>query len=173
MIQRSRFFALILLGLVMSFPLAVGLSVFVVGENATFLLFSLLVTALALWSVKSGFSRRKWPTTTATVTESSFTPGKGLFGWRDPDSDRVLVRYTYTVESETFSKRLDAFSQSENVTKAFGGIPREGATVEVHYNPADPSKSVLVAGPGSITLVFLILGIGGVTLACFLMWRGL
>jgi hypothetical protein len=170
MIRRSRILALIFLGLAMSFPLLIGLGIEGFGEGVVLLFFGILITSLAVLAAMRGFSRRKWPTATGTITETDFAPGRGLFGWKDPEQSRLTVCYSYTVEGKTYEGNVRFSPNSDRCSELFGGYPEKNGTFQVYYNPLKPDESILVPGPGTPTLFFFVLGIAGTGLGCYLIW---
>jgi hypothetical protein len=156
--------------LAMGFPLLVILAIKRFGDGVVLLFFGILITALATLAAMKGLSRRNWPTTTGRITESEFVPGRGLFGWRDPEENRLTVHYSYTVEDETFDDSVRFSPNTDRCFEAFGGYPEKNGTVRVYYNPHKPAESILVPGPGSLTLCFFVLGLAGTGLGCYLIW---
>jgi len=170
MIRRSRMLAVILIIVAMHIPILIGLAMQRFGEGAVFLCLGILITILAVLSAKSGFARRKWPTTTGTITESEFVPGRGLFGWRDPERNRLTVHYSYTVEDQTFDESVEFSPNADRCSELFGGYPEKNGTFQVYYNPLKPDESILEPGPGTPTLFFFILGIAGTGFGSYLIW---
>lgn len=84
------------------------------GEGVVLLFFGVLITALAVLAALRCFSRRKWPIATARITESKFVPGRGLFGWRDPERNRLTVYYSYTVEDKAFDASVPGTAQQND-----------------------------------------------------------
>lgn len=168
MIRRSRMLAVIFIIVAMHIPILIGLAMIHFGEGVVLLVLGILITVLATLSAKRGFSRRKWPTTTGKITETEFVPGRGTFGWKDPEKNRLTVHYSYTVEDETFDDSVEFSPNLDSNFEVFGGYPEKDGTFEIYYDPLEPDRSTLEPGPGTTTLLFFILGIAGIGLGCYL-----
>jgi hypothetical protein len=128
----------------------------------------MLMFVLACLSLKASLARRSWPTTTGVVTHSEVATTPGPFGWRDPEQDRVVVKYSYTVGGTEYTDRCRFLPTDDHVFRQLGGYPKPGTEIEVHYQPSNPSKSAVVLGPGSLTLCFLLFGLVAIGLGCYL-----
>ena len=160
-----RFLPLVIL--VVALPMVVMLAVDAMGEGVVVLFFGVVIATLAFRSIVKSLARRKWPTASGVITESRIDVSEGLFGWRDPDDAWLVVKYSYTVEGQTFDGDLRIGSGSN---EAIGHKPEIGSTVKVYYNPQKPSDSVLVPGPGSLAHGLFALGIVGTGVGCYLIW---
>lgn len=91
---------------------------------------------------------------TATVVDSQLEEGTKSTGRPEsgPHTEttyRPHIRWEYTVGGETYvnNKRHSGSSNKEQERELVDEYP-EGETVEVHYDPADPSVSYLENVPG-------------------------
>jgi hypothetical protein len=85
------------------------------------------------------------------------------------------VRYAYDVGGNSHSADKIAFKVFLNMTQLQAQTVLDkypvGAAVGVHYQPSDPSQSVLETGVQS-TMVQLIVGVIFLPLGLLLMWAG-
>jgi hypothetical protein len=101
-----------------------------------------------------------WPTTAGEIAHSAMlyqtdrTAGTG-----NTAAYRADVSYRYKVNGANYSSsQITLADFSSTRTRAQGIVERypDKSTVEVYYNPANPSESVLEPGStGGITLVYL------------------
>lgn len=130
-----------------------------------FALAGLFVVWLGIGDVLDGHASTDWPTVPGEVTES--------FVETHSDDDGTTysaeVRYTYTVDGEPLRGDRVAFSvwnAGHAKARAIVDTYPVGRTVDVHYEPSDPTNAVLVPGAqlGSYGLVafgtvFLTVGV--------------
>ena len=117
---------------------------------------------------------RSWPTASGTVQDSGMESHQS----RDEDGDikttyGATIQYKYTVDGQEFVGDRRTFSNVRtssvrNTEKILERYPL-GSSVDVFYDPDDPSSSVLETGVGAATYIlllvpigFLVLGIAGV-----------
>ena len=136
----------------------------------------LLVGALLLGSGvwQSGHSLRaaRWPVATGTVTRAQAVPA-GRFadrrGWR-PE-----VNYTYRTEGQTYSgERLNFFRLNPTSLRGARRVLAQypvGQSVPVHYDPRQPSRSVLQVGLG-LSWPLWLLGAASLVLGGAVLWAG-
>lgn len=110
----------------------------------------------------AGLESADWPTVTGTVVDATATTVAGAqvgLGWR------VRISYEYEVGERNFSGDRLRFS------RRLGGRTREqaeqavvsyapGGPIEVHYDPEQPARSVIVPGPDRRAWFGLIVGVG-------------
>ncbi len=130
------------------------------GAGVVFLLIGVAVIALSI-SVKGRTRRRfqSWPAAAGVVTEQELASGT----LTTTQTTRQIMRYSYTVNGAEYSGTLQMImgkTMGENVRKqAFLDDYPVGKSLEVHYDPADPSKSLIEAESEGGTLLTL-LGVG-------------
>ncbi len=167
---------ILVLGVLACLPLLfVGLSALVIqtiGESGYVLCVGIVITVSSAMSARASLARRHWPTTDGMVTHSAVKTTPGLFGWRDPEQDRVTVEYSYMVDDNEYTGSFRCLPTNDSILQQIGGLVREGTAITVHYNPRAPSESSLVVkGPGSLNLCFLLFGLAGIVGGCFLVWK--
>lgn len=111
-----------------------------------------------------GRQSQSWPKTSGTVMQS------GLHTYHDTDDDGnstttygVSVRYSYTVTGQQYESDRRTFSEvrtgsMRRTQQILDRLP-QGGSVEVYYDPANPSSSVLEAGVGASTYALLAFSI--------------
>lgn len=135
---------------------------------------ALLFAVIGLGSTLKQRQSQGWPTTPGTVTYSSVD--KHSDGRRKPGRKRTptftpSVHYSYTVSGvkyDGYRITLIGSPTDLNSARAHAGKYPVGANIQVHYNPANPSESILEPQDqgGSLTmlgmgLLFVVIGIGG------------
>ncbi len=141
------------------------------GAGALLLFLGIPVTLLAALSLYVSFARSIWPTTEGVVTNTEFQAGDGVFGWRDPKSDRVSLDYSYSVEGRAYSGSLKYGRRNHKLVQVIGRHPQPDATLTVYFNPRNHADSRLAVGSGSLNLTFLMLGIIAIVGGCCMLWK--
>jgi len=108
---------------------------------------------------------RSWPTASGTVQDSGMESHQS----RDEDGDikttyGATIQYKYTVDGQEFVGDRRTFSNVRtssvrNTEKILERYPL-GSSVDVFYDPDDPSSSVLETGVGAATYILLLVPIG-------------
>ena len=108
---------------------------------------------------------RSWPTASGTVQDSGMESHQS----RDEDGDikttyGATIQYKYTVDGQEFVGDRRTFSNVRtssvrNTEKILERYPL-GSSVDVFYDPDDPSSSVLEPGVGAATYILLLVPIG-------------
>lgn len=108
---------------------------------------------------------RSWPTASGTVQDSGMESHQS----RDDDGDikttyGATIQYKYTVDGQEFVGDRRTFSNVRtssvrNTEKILERYPL-GSSVDVFYDPDDPSSSVLESGVGAATYILLLVPIG-------------
>jgi len=83
--------------------------------------------------------------------------------------DSVLVKYSFTVENQTFDGCFTFGRWDDRAWRFIGNYPP--STVKVYYNPRHPANSVLVPGLGEGTVFCLLLGMAAIGGGCCLLWH--
>lgn len=128
----------ILYGIAMT---AAGVICFIMGRN----------------TLRTARASKKWPTVQGTITSSGTVLMNTLQGG---PATAASVKYEYEVEGKKYS--ADRISMGQYGTgggghaKAEAAKYPEGKTVEVHYDPQNPSQAVLEPGGAIFTSVFLL-----------------
>lgn len=121
------------------------------GNPLKMSIFVLLLSAL-FWGLAGLFlpsliqqaSTESWTPTRGSILSSQVGPNSPRRG----RSKNVIVSYRYTVAGTEYTSDRVAFSSSaiSLLAPAVASGYAAGRTVDVYYNPADPSQSVLVRG---------------------------
>ncbi len=127
--------------------------------------FFILGLIMALNAVRAVFqvrSMRRWPSAAGTITTSTFEESS------QPQIYRYSVIYTYKVFGEVFDgSRVTADAAPPTLTRRnatdLKQKYREGAAVNVYYDPADPKESTLE--PTASLKLDLVMGFSGLCLA--------
>jgi len=108
---------------------------------------------------------RSWPTASGTILDSSMEAHHN----RDEDGDikttyGASIQYKYLVDGQEFQGNRRTFtnvrtSSVRNTEKILERYPL-GSSVDVFYDPDDPSSSVLEPGVGAGTYILLAVAIG-------------
>jgi hypothetical protein len=128
--------------------------------GVVFLLIGVAVIAFSI-RVKGRTLRRfrSWPAATGVVTEQEVSSGT----LTTTETVLQIMHYSYLVNGAKYSGKLQIIigkTMGENVRKqAFLDSYPVGRSLEVHYDPADPSKSLIEAGSESGAFLTL-LGVG-------------
>lgn len=119
-----------------------------------------LIATLWGWSLIARARRTlRWPGTEGTVevAESS------------SDTDDLLphIEYSYTVDGKTYRRAVDfpaGTTPTQELSRSYVEKYPRGATVRVHYDPADPQTATLEPGPHGGDWLVLAFGLGAVLL---------
>ena len=115
---------------------------------------------LAFGRMVSGMRSRTWPTVEGRILESRVRSSRSWYG-RTPRTVFVPeITYEYVLEDRRYVSERVAMGSvttsfahgSERVVDAFA----PGATVPIHYHPARPELTVLLAGPRAADVVALV-----------------
>jgi Protein of unknown function (DUF3592) len=139
--------------------------------------------AIGIAGIKKGYESESWLTVEGKILSTAIDESRSTTRDSQTGRDRIetyyhgVVKYEYVVSGQTFaSDRISYKSygasreQAQRVIDAY----RVGSSVTVHYNPENPSESVLEPGVGWATFqgpllwlspfVLLILVVGGLIL---------
>jgi hypothetical protein len=134
-------------------------SVYPIAAGLCLVLFGGYVRVLSLKS-------RGWPVTSGVITESYRRTETKNYQKRTRGAE---IRYRYTVDGQTYKGDVisygDMFFASD--TARLQRYP-QGAQVEVHYDPQDPTLAVLEAGAGPSPGLFIL---GGLAAIGFGVWK--
>jgi hypothetical protein len=103
------------------------------------ILAAVVLLGIAFWTRRKGSQASGWPSVTGKILDA-------FVDTADRDSMRPVVRYQYRVgkaELEGWRVSFRSFGTSEASMKKYVAAYKPGASVRVHYNPADPRESVL------------------------------
>ena len=141
-------------------PISPGCSkafIFVVGRlfPLSFGLGSMIFLGFGLWAINKGMQSENWDKGTATVLmsdiEKSETKSKDAQGFtRTSTSYSVRVKYSYTVEGNNYEGNTVGFgtmshNERSDAQEELKSYPK-GKTIDVYYDPENPSDSVLKKG---------------------------
>ena len=123
-----------------------------------------IVTALGgvgasyyLLDVVSGSVAKRWPVVTGKVTTLTVEQTPGRFG----STYKPRVEYTYAVQGVTYTGNCrrfddDGYASRSSASSRLGRYVL-GAEIPVHYDPNDPSDSVLEPGTERRTYAYIVL----------------
>ena len=141
-------------------PISSGCSnafIFVVGRlfPLSFGFGSIIFLGFGLWAINKGMQSENWDKGTATITSSGIekkeSRSKDAQGFtRTSTSFSVRVTYAYTVEGSNFEGNTVGFgtmshNERSDAQEELKSYPK-GKTIEVYYDPENPSDSVLKKG---------------------------
>ena len=141
-------------------PISSGCSnafIFVVGRlfPLSFGLGSMIFLGVGLWMINKGMQSENWDKGTATITSSEIekteSRSKDAQGFtRTSTSFSVRVTYAYTVEGSNYEGNTVGFgtmshNERSDAQEELKSYPK-GKTIEVYYDPENPSDSVLKKG---------------------------
>jgi hypothetical protein len=141
-------------------PISSGCSnafIFVVGRlfPLSFGLGSMIFLGVGLWMINKGMQSENWDKGTATITSSEIekteSRSKDVQGFtRTSTSFSVRVTYAYTVEGSNYEGNTVGFgtmshNERSDAQEELKFYPK-GKTIEVYYDPENPSDSVLKKG---------------------------
>ncbi len=130
---------------------------------------AIAISAVILIKIGSDILRaqksRSWPTASGTVLDLDMEAHQS----RDEDGDirttyGATIQYKYLVDGQEFQGNRRTFSNvrtssARNTEKILERYPL-GSSVDVFYNPDDPSSGVLEPGVGASTYLLLVVAIG-------------
>ena len=131
--------------------------IFVVGRlfPLSFGLGSMIFLGVGLWMINKGMQSENWDKGTATITSSEIekteSRSKDAQGFtRTSTSFSVRVTYAYTVEGSNYEGNTVGFgtmshNERSDAQEELKSYPK-GKTIEVYYDPENPSDSVLKKG---------------------------
>ncbi|HVF72946.1 MAG TPA: DUF3592 domain-containing protein [Chthoniobacterales bacterium] len=145
----------------------------VLGVTGVFALVGGLFLFLGLRSLSAARASQLWPSTPGKITSSQLMAG----GTRSKPWYKPQVTYTFAVNGQAYTGENvffgNARSNSSGKPQAVVDRYREGAEVEVFYNPHQPQQAVLERRTGPSNTIFLILGPLLLILAAFVAIMGL
>ena len=135
--------------------------------NIAFIILLIIGAVLLIKFVRDimmGQKSRSWPVASGTVIQSTMET------YHDTDEDGststthgVKVHYKYAVGGQEYESWRRTFSEvrtsSMRRTQEILARYPQGASVDVYYDPADPSSAVLETGVGSSSYIFMALAI--------------
>ncbi|HXZ24252.1 MAG TPA: DUF3592 domain-containing protein [Methanomassiliicoccales archaeon] len=141
---------------------------------SVFAAFGIFGTAIGVGSFLEAQDAQSWPTTIGTITDNYISQD-----WQSGDQHSQgqyvyypNVVYDYSVNGVQYTGTRIGITTGGSSDRSYAeGVLSSynvGALVTVHYNPNDPSRSVLeVGGMGQfvfvlIPLIFVVIGVGGV-----------
>jgi hypothetical protein len=133
---------------------------------------ALIGVALLGWSfvvIQAAREARAWPTTTGRITASSIKERDRRDGDDNPVTEYTpFVRYSYSVNDRPFESDRIALGYNEEGSygSAKSAVARYpvGASVTVHYDPANPRSAVLQLGTRNMSTPIFI-GIASIALS--------
>lgn len=133
---------------------------FKVGEWIGVVTLLSLVAWFLIWpafqNVRDSFSVHTWPTTQATVISSNKTTSTNG-GGRTTVSHRF--RYEYRVDDKAFTGWRYSLSTPSGSQSMGVQTHRAGATIDVHYHPEHPARSVIVIDASTWWNYVVLIGI--------------
>lgn len=115
----------------------------------------------SLFEIGAAYASRHWPRTLGTIVSSSVQRESDDEGG---NSYSASIRYTYSVNGTAYTSKRVRFGGSfswgwRSPAQALQRRYPLQSPVEVHYDPEDPSRSVLEAGnalPAWVVLLFCV-----------------
>jgi hypothetical protein len=98
-----------------------------------FMLGSVIITIIFGFLAYQSFEKYSWSETKGTVSYSDFT--RDLIN----DTGRAYYDYEYTVDGVTYTGKDSETGSATSINPP----PAEGASINVYYNPNDPSESLV------------------------------
>jgi hypothetical protein len=137
-----------------------------VAVVATLLLAAGWFFGLVAWLEHGDDRQSNWPVAQATITASSVQPGSLP---TSEDYVELAVGYSYEIDGMHFSGGQTWPISSPQVPAQYSG----GSQIDVHYDPAHPSASVIVTGLPNVALFLLMWwgGLAAVVLGSVLVWK--
>ena len=141
-------------------PISPGCSkafIFVVGRlfPLSFGFWSMIFLGFGLWAINKGMQSENWDKGTATITSSRIekkeSRSKDAQGFtKTSTSYSVRVEYTYTVKGSNYEGNTVGFgiishNERSDAQEELKSYPK-GKTIDVYYDPENPSDSVLKKG---------------------------
>jgi hypothetical protein len=165
-------------------PISPGCSnafIFVVGRlfPLSFGLGSMIFLGVGLWMINKGIQSENWDKGTATITSSEIekteSRSKDAQGFTQTSTSySVRVTYAYTVEGNNYEGNTVGFgtmshNERSDAQEELKSYPK-GKTIDVYYDPENPSDSVLNKGvfwPMYIVIVVMVIMLIGSIWASF------
>ena len=165
-------------------PISPGCSkafIFVVGRlfPLSFGFGSIIFLGVGLWMINKGMQSENWDKGTATITSSEIekteSRSKDAQGFTQTSiSYSVRVKYSYTVEGSNYEGNTVGFgtmshNERSDAQEELKSYPK-GKTIDVYYDPENPSDSVLNKGvfwPMYIVVVVMVIMLIGSIWASF------
>ena len=165
-------------------PISSGCSnafIFVVGRlfPLSFGLGSMIFLGVGLWMINKGMQSENWDKGTATITSSEIekteSRSKDAQGFTQTSTSySVTVKYSYTVEGSNYEGNTVGFgtmshNERSDAQEELKSYPK-GKTIDVYYDPENPSDSVLNKGvfwPMYIVIVVMVIILIGSIWASF------
>jgi hypothetical protein len=132
------------------------------------LLFTIGVIAFALgaWGAVNRALTLKWPRVSAEIVDANLTlHERETRDVQRPDRWHTFaVHYLYRINGKTYlgggTEPYDFNMQNSAGAVKMANAYKIGSTVEVAYDPNDPTVAYLMPGPSSFSLVLLAIGAG-------------
>ena len=165
-------------------PISPGCSkafIFVLGRlfPLSFGFGSMIFLGVGLWMINKGMQSENWEKGTATITSSEIekteSKSKDAQGFTQTSTSYgVSVKYSYTVEGGNYEGNTVGFgtmshNERSDAQDELKSYPK-GKTIDVYYDPEDPSDSVLNKGvfwPMYIMIVVMVIILIGSIWASF------
>ncbi|MEZ5545886.1 MAG: DUF3592 domain-containing protein [Lysobacteraceae bacterium] len=149
-----------------------------------FLLIGLALATFGVYFIAEGYEAKRWPQTTGTIVSVAVrtdTAGynKGVTRAQRERSYRYYpsILYRWNVDGRTYTGsryRLgtthEKYGAREEAVAAASAY-RNGAAIDVFYDPANPDQAVLVNAPSGGVFVPLPLGLLIAAIGGFGLWR--
>ncbi len=145
----------------------------VFGVTAFLMLLGGGLLFLGIRAKRTAGASRAWPSAQGTIVSSQLlASGRGKSRWY-----KAQVSYTFAANGQSYTGERVMFgdARSSSMAKEQGVVDRykQGAAVEVFYNPQQPQDAVLERRTSGTTLTYLILGTVVFILAVFVAVMGL
>ena len=119
--------------------------------------------------LSTSLKTRGWPVVSGRITEKAVGSSTTTGASRPGRYFEPKVKYTYSVEGKTYTgQRIGPATAAYDEDKAKRVVSELPDTVEVHYNPRDPSDAYLEPSSYGLAAIALITGV-----VCLLIGAGM
>ena len=123
------------------------------------LVISIAAIATGVSMMSASGTARGWPTVTGKITERGVGPATTTGASRAGRYVEPRVSYSYTVDGKHYTgHRIALAANAYDEAKARKVANELPDSVEVHYNPSDPSDALLQPSATGMAIFVLILG---------------
>ncbi|HVM81103.1 MAG TPA: DUF3592 domain-containing protein [Stellaceae bacterium] len=128
--------------------------------GSAFTVVGLIALPIGIYGRRRARREQAWPTVKATVRTAAIASAPGSEGRRFIPK----LTYEYTVAGKTYAGDRVGYTQYRDFSEAYArdylAKHAVGSAVEVHYDPADPARSILEPGAGGCgPLLFSLVGV--------------
>ncbi|MCP9291970.1 DUF3592 domain-containing protein [Gracilimonas sediminicola] len=116
------------------------------GAGLAFSLLGIYLLIYALRNHKKALASQNWPKVSGKLVSINLWGKRNIDG-QMIDADKLSVKYDYSVHDKVYAGTVVAFyTLMYPETTEFAEDHTTDSPVDVYYNPAEPSESVLIPG---------------------------